>query len=169
MPTGGREREPLLEDGLYGDQVPARQVWRVVHRPRLGVGGTCHRDANSHKQSQVNLGSHALYGGKEPIEGKVQALVGNGGGVEPVVQVPIPVHQGDPDQGPAQIGGQSKACHRVYRRFSNRLRKNGVCSPDRSGLPVRLRRMRACPEPVEGVSLRYNFFLLPGQACPDPP
>ena len=33
--------------------------------------------------------------------------------------------------------------------------------------PVRLRRMRACPEPAEGVSVRYKFLSLPDQACPE--
>ena len=38
---------------------------------------------------------------------------------------------------------------------------NGECSPDPSGLPVCLRRKTACPEPVEGVSLRYDLFPSP--------
>ena len=32
---------------------------------------------------------------------------------------------------------------------------------------VHLRRMRACAEPAEGVSLRYKLLPLPGQACPE--
>ena len=38
------------------------------------------------------------------------------------------------------------------------LMKNEVC-PDCIGAGS----LRACPEPVEGVPLRYNSFLLPGQ------
>ncbi len=41
------------------------------------------------------------------------------------------------------------------------------CGKGEAPLPVRLRRMRACPEPAEGMPLRYNFFPLSGQACPE--